>query len=326
MTTPDGEKPKRLALTRRTLRLLAGATTVVFLAALFGYVARDRTRWLAILMYLPMPLVAGVTMLVQAIAWERPRRHRRLVVFGIALLAGLVSVREMRGVGRRTQFVGLAAIPIVQWNVQWGRDGDGWEQTAGVIDVAEGEVIVLNEAPSDERLAQLCARLGPAWTYRVIRNPRGSRYWYAIAVLAKWPSEVEMQATLPNGAAMMVRVDRTDGPLRVLAVDGLSDPAVSRTPMLNAVAELCATAGPIDVVAGDFNSVSRSIGFDRLRAQGYELASARVSGWRATYPGGLPLYDIDHVWVGPRYLTVQAYPLDSHGTNHRGRVVAIRAR
>ena len=135
-----------------------------------------------------------------------------------------------------------------------------------------------------------------------------------------------MQATLPNGAAMMVRVDRTDGPLRVLAVDGLSDPAVSRTPMLNAVAELCATAGPIDVVAGDFNSVSRSIGFDRLRAQGYELASARMSGWRATYPGGLPLYDIDHVWVGPRYLTVQAYPLDSHGTNHRGRVVAIRAR
>ncbi len=73
----------------------------------------------------------------------------------------------------------------------------------------------------------------------------------------------------------------------------------SRLPFLGAIDQICRDAAgagrSFDVVAGDFNTPSRSIGFDALTAQGYTLASRAASGWRGTFPAWLPVYDIDHV-------------------------------
>ena len=316
---------KRPTMLRRLLRLAALAFTIVFALALLAYVARDRTRWLALLMYLPMPLVALATIVIHGVAWERARWVRRTLVIGVALCAGFGSVRAMRGDGWRDAPV--ESLDVLQWNVQWGRDSDGWATTVAEISRAVPDFIVLSETPSDEKLAALCDGLGEGWTFHVTRNPPGSRYWYAIAVLSSWPYVVETPPQLPNGAAMVVRIESPEGPLRVLAVDGQSDPTLSRSPMLDAIAAHCAAAQaqgePIDFVAGDFNAVSRSVGFDALGVQGYEIGSSKIWGWRATYPASFPLYDIDHVWVGPRHRAMSAFLLDSPGTNHRGLLVNV---
>ena len=123
---------------------------------------------------------------------------------------------------------------------------------------------------------------------------------------------------LPRGMAMSVTAEVRGRSLRLLVVNGESSPLQSRLPFLQAIAEACKEASalgrPYDFVVGDFNTPSRSIGFDELAAQGYRLAGRSSSGWRATFPAWLPVYDIDHVWLGRgsghRFLHVLQWSLD----------------
>jgi len=324
VTTPTNAQTvtKRPSVPRRLLRLLAAAAIIVFAAALLGYVVRDRTWWLALLMYLPMVLIAPITFAILLVALERRRAAWQLIVMFVAAVAGLLALRGMWQAGSVGGHGG--ATRIVQWNVQWGRDDAGWQETARRIVEAKPDIIVLSEAPKDDKLESLRVQLaggGGAWTCNVVRNERGSRYWYAIAVMSRWPMSDEAKIPLPNGAGYAVTVEAPGDALRLLAVDGVSSPIVSRTPLLEAVADEAADA---DVIAGDFNAVSRSIRFDAIRMDGFELGSAKARGWRGTFPAALPLYDIDHVWVGPRHVPAGCDMLASPGTNHRGQLVYVQ--
>jgi hypothetical protein len=138
---------------------------------------------------------------------------------------------------------------------------------------------------------------------------------------------LERTLSLPNGAAMCVIIERPENPVRVLVVDGVSDPFILRTPLLNSVAAYCrespASGMNIDVIAGDFNALGRSVGFDSVRAAGYALASDRCGGWRGTYPTLLPLYDIDHVWAGSAVRVADCRFFTAAGSNHRGQLVTL---
>ena len=75
---------------------------------------------------------------------------------------------------------------------------------------------------------------------------------------------------------MSVTVPVRGTSLRILVVDGRSNPFHSRLPFLAAIAQMCRVASeqgrPFDVVAGDFNTPSQSVGFDALKRQRYNLA------------------------------------------------------
>jgi endonuclease/exonuclease/phosphatase (EEP) superfamily protein YafD len=309
----------RPSLLRRLLRLLAAVSIAMFALALLGYVVRDRTWWLALLMYLPMVVIAPITFVILLITLERRRAAWQLVVMFIAMLAGLVALRGMWQPGAVGGQAG--ATRIIQWNVQWGRDDAGWQETSRRIIAARPDIIVLSEAPPNEKLEALRTELGATWTFRVVRNGRGARYWYAIAVMSRWTISDEAEISLPNGAGYAVTIELPGDSLRVMAVDGVSSPTISRTPLLDAVAD---EAPDIDIIAGDLNAVSRSIGFDAMRMDGFKLGSAKARGWRGTYPAQLPLYDIDHVWIGPRHMPGGCDMLNSPGTNHRGQLVYLR--
>lgn len=117
--------------------------------------------------------------------------------------------------------------------------------------------------------------------------------------------------------------------MRVLAVDGMSDPRLSRTRRLLELADECARADregrPVDLIAGDFNSVGTSIGFNALAstAGGYALASRQTRGWRATWPSYFPMYDIDHVWVSKRWGVIGCDRFSTLGSDHRAQVVDV---
>jgi hypothetical protein len=117
-------------------------------------------------------------------------------------------------------------------------------------------------------------------------------------------------------------------PVRLLVVDGQSNPFYSRLPFLRAIAEACQRAAdtghPYDAVVGDFNTPSRSIGFDALAAQGYTLASRSARGWRGTFPSLMPVYDIDHVWLAPKIHVRSCTLFNGPSTDHRGQFVRLR--
>jgi hypothetical protein len=95
METIDGEKPERISVLRRMLRLIAFASILLLALALLGYIVRDRTWWLALLMYLPLTIVAPMTIAAQIVAFERRGRMWRLIVIFIATVACLVALRGM---------------------------------------------------------------------------------------------------------------------------------------------------------------------------------------------------------------------------------------
>jgi endonuclease/exonuclease/phosphatase family metal-dependent hydrolase len=161
----------------------------------------------------------------------------------------------------------------------------------------------------------------------MINHDPASAYWFRLGVCSRWPLRSESPIPLPGGVAMSVTAEVRGRKLRLLLVDGRSNPWRSRLPFLRAIVQTCqdsAKAGrPIDVIAGDFNTPSRSIGFDALSAEGYTLAARSAAGWRATFPSWLPIYDIDHVWLRSGLRIRSCSLFNSVYFDHRGQFVSL---
>ena len=176
-------------------------------------------------------------------------------------------------------------------------------QRAGDLD-RKPDLVVLSEAPP-RRLARSARR-----------RPRSGRLVVGLHTTRgaptgiEWPcardgrSDVEKHLGSPAASGMSVLREVRGRPLRLLVVDGISSPTRSR------IARSCGRSRrpaarprrqgrPYDLVLGDFNTPSRSLGFAELEALGYRLAGRSARGWRGTFPAWLPVYDIDHVWLAP---------------------------
>jgi endonuclease/exonuclease/phosphatase (EEP) superfamily protein YafD len=114
-----------------------------------------------------------------------------------------------------------------------------------------------------------------------------------------------------------------------LFVDGQSQVTLERTPMLHDIARACSQAynsgEPIDLIVGDFNAVSRSIGFDAVESAGggFVLASRFCAGWRGSWPSFFPLFDIHHVWARSDWTIVSCRLFTNFASDHRGQVVRL---
>ena len=328
---PDDVQPRG---DRPVLRLILANVTfflcLLLALSLIGHLLRDRAVWLALLMDLPLLPIALAAALLDLARRGRSIPRARFVLMVVALAAAVWSFGQMTGRGPDLRRSPAPPLTVLQWNTQWGGPGGDptWALTADAIAAQAPDIVVLNEAPTGPALDQLCRRLGRTWTIAWRENAPGSPYWYRIAVASRWRVVLEREVSVPNGAAIAVLIEPPDAPpLRVLAVDGVSDPRVPRTPMLSAVLDYCRLQShanrPIDVIAGDFNTVSTSVGFDHYERNYFRLASGRCTGWRGTFPSVLPLYDIDHIWLGPRLRPVSCRMLSSGSTDHRGQAAVV---
>lgn len=321
---------------RRTLfavaqRLITIVLIVTLIGGVVGYVARDRTIVTQLLMFVPLApvgLVAFVWMLIQ----RRTRARRRIAVLSIAISGCVIGAAEMIG------WRDVARIPddaprlkMIQWNVLWGgmKAERDWPKAAQRIRACAPHFVVLSESADKHRVKELCDSLGTNWQYALWHNEPHQRYTFNLAILAPAPIAVEQRISIPTGLAMIVQIDLQPTPIRVLIVDGLSAPGLSRTARTREVARLlkdeAAAGNPIDVVAGDFNTPARSVGFDEIEdaAEGYALASRHSGGWRATWPAPLPLWDIDHVLISRRHPITSVDLFTESGFDHRGQVVTF---
>ena len=317
---------------RRLARLAAWLLAVGIVAGLIGQLVRDRTPALALLMYIPLPMVGAF-----ALALDVMRRGRSLprFRFGLMMLGSIAigwSAFTMIGWGSVAPTrPGDREVRVLHWNVLWGGglfQGPGaWAAQRQAILDRNPELIVLNEAPPVNWIERLADDLGPDGSWVGIQHDPSSRYRYRLAVCSRWPLRMEELVTLPGGSGMSVSADLPGRRLRLLVVDGISAPARSRLPFLQAIAKACreaeASGRPFDLVVGDFNTPSRSLGFDHLEALGYRLAGRSSGDWRATFPAWLPVYDIDHTWLAPTLRLASCTFFSSLYSDHRGEVVRL---
>lgn len=331
---PSEGIPARRRVAKAVARIAAFGTAALIAGGLIGQALRDRSVPAAILMYIPLPLMGAVA-LVLDLPWKGrafPRLCFGLSAMGLVAMAWSAATMIGTGPSDRATSPGAREIAILHWNVQWGgglfRGPATWTNQRKAMDEKNPDLIVLSEAPPRDWLDRLVAELGPGASVVDSRHEPSSPYWYHLAVCSRWPLTMEKSLQFPGGSGMSVVAEVAGRRIRLLVVDGLSAPTRSRLPFLEAIATACrkaeAAGRPFDVVLGDFNTPSRSLGFDGLSALGYRLAGRSTRGWRGTFPAWLPVYDIDHVWLRDALRLGSCTFFNGPPTDHRGQVVRVQ--
>ncbi len=106
------------------------------------------------------------------------------------------------------------------------------------------------------------------------------------------------------------------GELTVVVADVRSQPWISRQ---QALAGILSAAGddPRAIILGDFNTPPESIWYREWREKGFTLANdGPRRGFRETWAYGVPLWTLDHVWLGHGWKALRT-DLTLHGSDHR---------
>lgn len=314
-----------------TLALLLSTAMV---GGLVGRVCRDRTVVFQVLGYIPL-LPLGVFAFCHALVARGTCLPKVRFGYGaLGLVAAILGLTVLwswpthrKGVTRAN----AQDVTILQWNVRWRGPGEmlePWQDMMSDILRRHADVILLSEGPSASRTQMLLDQLGPGWgQVRWESHPR-ERYTFRFVALSCWTMHVDAERTITNGRALALTIEAQPRPVRILFVDGESNPLQPRLPRLADITDQTERANseeaPYDLIVGDFNTSATSVGFDRLRADGWRLASETTGGWRGTYPARLPLYDIDHIWVGPTGEVLQGFRFTNGTADHRGQVIVLR--
>jgi endonuclease/exonuclease/phosphatase (EEP) superfamily protein YafD len=315
------------------LRLLAQAWAFVAIASLAGVwtgvVVRDRWEWSQLLWFVPVMPVGVVVLLMDLVRLGRTIRPR----FGVSV-AALVTIAfgiwHMIGGSPEPVTTNAPTIRVLQWNVLWGVLPNVWPTVASDIRAQGADIVILSESANRWQIADELAAHGIE--HFVIReNPPRQPYTWRLVVASRWPVEFESLDDIPTGKAMRVRVEAPGRAIRILLVDGGSNPFELRRPRTEAVARMvddCKANGtPIDFIAGDFNTPGCSVGFDALRATGWTFAEDSSGTWRGTFRWWwAPFWDIDHVIVSPDWAVRKSVYTSHEWLDHRGQVVDIGRR
>jgi endonuclease/exonuclease/phosphatase family metal-dependent hydrolase len=322
----------RQRLIRVSTRITAFGLVAVICAGLAGQVIRDRSVPFAILMYLPVGPASVAAVALDLTMRGRALPRLRFVLGLLGAAGGIWALMAMIGSGAIGKFGPRdTEVTLLQWNVMWGggpfRSPRTWAAQRAEIMRRNADLVILSELPPVDWLEQLVAEMGPeAGAVGIEPEPRSS-HMIPVCVCSRWPVRLEERMTLPEGVGMSVTATVRGQRLRLLVVDGKSNPFHSRLPFTARIAEICRAARdaghPFDAVAGDFNTPSRSIGFDAMTDQGYILAGLSAAGWRGTFPAWLPIYDIDHVWVSPGLRLRSSTFFHGPYSDHRGQFVSV---
>ena len=319
-------------------RIFVITIVLISLLGFVGYLIRDPSVEWALLMYIPLiPLGIVVILLDLFLKGYSLSKFR----YGLTFLGLVLILSEMFSMTGSLDLQHLpdpnTQISLLHWNVRWG--GKNWKSIREDIEQRHPDILVISEPPPQPRVLEMANHLN----YYILPYQEYSDG--PIVVCSKWPLKLEQIPRIRKAEAMTVVVSTPQFPLRLLVIDGqrnmssriqlfsheVSIPKAllprSRTPMLIDIVEVLAVYHAqkrlIDVVVGDFNALSRSLGFQPFTeiAGGYRLASMLSRGWRGTWMSWMPLYDIDHVWIHKRFSKMETKLFTNFATDHRGQEV-----
>jgi endonuclease/exonuclease/phosphatase (EEP) superfamily protein YafD len=155
--------------------------------------------------------------------------------------------------------------------------------------------------------------------YRAAWMPRG------ILWLARVPSRYRDRGKLDGiGAYALFYVEGLGSTFPVVVAD--VHPGYPRKVQLQQV--LAHSSGRRDaILVGDFNTPLESIFFADYRARFQNALEVAGTGFKETWPIGLPLLSLDHFWTGPDWQILQAQKIwDLTGSDHAALWVKLKRR
>ncbi|CAN5710878.1 endonuclease/exonuclease/phosphatase family protein [soil metagenome] len=214
---------------------------------------------------------------------------------------------------------------VVTFNIRHGRALSGalaLDRTAAVIRTLDADVVALQEVDRGlprsgrtDQIAVLEELTGMSFTFgETLRRSKGS---FGIAVGTKEPVAARFELLAPTPGRRRHGVLTVDLDGFSLAATHLSTQGQARAAELDALVPMLQRLPRTTVLAGDLNASSRSLG--PLKALG--LRGRR----RGTWPSWLPLWQRDHVLVGPGARIVAARTVKTIASDHLPFVCDIEA-
>lgn len=155
--------------------------------------------------------------------------------------------------------------------------------------------------------------------YQAAWMPRG------ILWLSRVPSRYRDRGKLESiGAYAWFDVEGFGPVFRLVVADVHPHLFQSRKGQLDEALE-CAGGLASSILVGDFNTPLESPLWQPYRKDFVHAFEAAGHGWRETWPLGLPLLSLDHVWVGPSWQVVEARKIwRPTASDHAALVVRLR--
>lgn len=301
------------------LRLLhAGAWALLLLGLLLQLGIRDRWTLLAPLFYaLPKPCLALLGLLLAGVPGRRPWRGGAALI-GLGLLGGWLAVSWRLPPPSAPAPADRPTLRLLFWNLDRPPGFD-----------AELVELVREQQPDLAACVEPGARAGEFLDayrralpeYQVEWMPRG------ILWLAKTPSRCRARGKLEGiGAFARFEVEHAGRRFPVVVADVFAHWTRSRRGQLDEV--LQQAQGRADaVLVGDFNTPWESVWFDAYRGPFQHALQTAGQGWQETWPLGLPLLSLDHVWAGRDWEILEARTLwRLRGSDHAALQVTLRWR
>lgn len=290
--------------------LIASGPLLALMWILGRLLLDHRREWLAFFL-IPAPFVIAVAALWLLVAGHKAPRMLRLAM-GMALVAAVTHVAGFDMRWAATPRPPADALRITHWNVARLPLASGRIQE--VLQADQPDICLLSETRTNPAMDSAGAALGLPHVF----------YSQSMTLLSRFPVEPRVTLALPEARGWCARLNTTQGPLDLLAVDVVSKPQLDRRPAVAALADWVRQHDPAIplLVLGDFNTPTDSVAFRPLRtllAHGYESAGR---GWPYSWPLPAPVYAIDHAWYTRDTITMVDYRLKSAAiSDHRRQVL-----
>ncbi|MEX1231408.1 MAG: endonuclease/exonuclease/phosphatase family protein [Planctomycetaceae bacterium] len=283
-----------------------------------GQVYRDVTWLTGLCFYVPSPVVAGGWMSVAVgSAWRRRRRFAGLTLVMALIPLAVICVRENSFVRSATPTSTSPTLRLVHWNVFRGHMG--WDEIQQRLAGERADFYLLSEIPDGASLEELTR----------LRPDAGESQWFRIGIMAVWGrgtiEDLGWLLKTREAKVHLVRWHSPQGPVKILAVDLISDLQVHRDPVIQQIHRLIEEHQP-DIIVGDFNAPRESLALSKLPS-GFRHAYWTVgNGWSYTWPVPVPMFALDQCIFGSR-ITPRDYELKTSGlSDHRLGVFAFEVR
>jgi endonuclease/exonuclease/phosphatase (EEP) superfamily protein YafD len=279
---------------------------------------KDRhLAWAAFFYAMPKPVLICAALFLTAAARARWQRMTAAAAW-ISLTSWWLSVSWSRGATAEKAAAGRQEVTLLYWNLCRPHEVDQ-EAVALVKELQPHIVGFVEPGKTVGTLLASYEKLLPGYT--VAWMPRG------ILWLSRVPSRYRERGKLDGlGAYARFEVDGLGPTFPVVIADVTPSFVRSRAPQLREV--LAQSQGRADaILAGDFNTPLESVFFDAYRQSLIPALEVNHRGLRETWPLGLPLLSIDHVWLGHEWQVLEARKIwRLTGSDHAAIYVRLQRR
>jgi len=296
------------------LALLAGLVLQLWL--------KDRHASWAVLFYaMPKPCLAGLALILVLVPRQKPWQRVAAAVYMISISLWWQTTSWSSGRETDAKRFGSPTndeVTLLYWNLCRPKGLD--QEAVELVREVNPQIAAFVE-PGPELTKMLPAYEKALPGYTAAWMPRG------VLWLSRLPSRYRERGKLDGlGAYARFEVSEPGPPFQVVVADVHPSLMHSREQQLK---EVLAQSQDRDdtLFAGDFNTPLESVYFDAWRQRFTHAFSAAGSGLCETWPIGLPLLSIDHIWAGKAWEVIETRKIwRLTGSDHAALFVRLRRR